>query len=98
MKIEQFYNKNQFVIFEEGKTVFQSYDSTIAEVDDNGNLTLFRDWNYSNTTRKHLYLFIVDYVYKINRHLIDNRQKNKQIQKMIDDGIITFFDKNGYAI
>ena len=40
MRVEQFYNKNQFIIRGEGKTVFQSYNSTIAEINNEGALTL----------------------------------------------------------
>lgn len=61
MKVQQFYNKNQFIISGNGATVFQSYDSTIAEIDKNGTLKLGEDWNYSATTKKHLYLFLNDY-------------------------------------
>ena len=61
MKVTQFYNKNQFIITDGTKKVFQSYNSTIAEIDKNGTLKLGDNWNFSNTTRKHLYLFLNDY-------------------------------------
>lgn len=54
---------NQFVITD-GKTIaFQSYDSLICEIRGAGMgfdnvVVLGRDWNYSNTTRKHLYGFL----------------------------------------
>lgn len=51
---------NQFVIEHEGKTYFQSYDTLIA-VKDGDNITISEDWDYSNTTRKHFYIFLRDY-------------------------------------
>lgn len=91
MKVKQFYNKNQFIIEGENKTVFQSYNSIIAEIDKNGNLKLGRDWDYSNTTLKHLYLFLNDYFCELNENIKEllrylNRETNKRkyIQKLID--------------
>lgn len=91
MKVKQFYNKNQFIIEGENKTVFQSYYSIIAEIDENGNLKLGRDWDYSNTTLKHLYLFLNDYFCELNENIKEllrylNRETNKRkyIQKLID--------------
>ena len=60
MKVQQFYNKNQFVITDGNTVVFQSYDSTIARIE-GGVLVLGSDWDYSKTTLKHLYLFLSDY-------------------------------------
>lgn len=97
MKLEQFYNKNQFIIRGEGKTVFQSYASTIAEIDKNGQLTLGIDWDYSRTTLKHLYLFLNDYIILLNANLkeyikeLQNKSNKKAyIQKLIDDGTIKY--------
>ena len=66
MNVRQFYNKNQFIITDGKKIVFQSYDSTIAEINENGKLKFFSDWDYSKTTLKHLYLFLSDYKNEIN--------------------------------
>lgn len=93
MKVEQFYNKNQFVIFGGDAIVtFQSYQSIIANFDKKGTLNLFRDWNYSKTTLKHLYLFLNDYKYlasDFTKKLIDkvlkSTNKKQAIQKLIDD-------------
>lgn len=63
MKIYQLINdkgypaRNQFVVEKDGKIYFQSYDTIIAEVNKN-KVTLSEDWNYSNTTSKHLYIFL----------------------------------------
>lgn len=63
-KVNQFYNKNQFVIDWDWKTIFQSYDSTIAVMDyENKTLTIWIDWDYSKTTSKHFYLFLSDYCF-----------------------------------
>lgn len=97
MKVRQFYNKNQFIITGENKTVFQSYESTIAEINGNGKLKLFADWDYSHTTKKHLYLFINDFWDLLNRELRDSlwglseaKNKRQYIQNLIDKKIIKY--------
>lgn len=93
MKVQNFYNKNQFIISGGDAIVtFQSYDSIIAKIDKKGTLILGDDWNYSKTTLKHLYLFINDYFYILGdftQKLFGyefNNSKNKKayIQKLID--------------
>ena len=55
------WHANQFAYDDAGKSVFQSYNSICAVIDwKNKNLSLGSDWNYSNTTRKHLYAFFSD--------------------------------------
>lgn len=96
MKVKQFYNKNQFVIIdnENKKTYFQSYNSLIAFIDESGNLTLGKDWNYSTTTAKHLYLFIDEFCYSYKVEIPEGcKNKRAYIQKLIDDGIINY-DEN----
>lgn len=96
MKVQQFYNKNQFIIFGGDAIVtFQSYQSAIANFEKNGNLNLFEDWDYSKTTLKHLYLFLNDYKYlasDFTKNLIDkvlkSNNKKQAIQKLIDDELI----------
>lgn len=97
MKVRQFYNKNQFIITGENKTVFQSYESTIAEINGDGKLKLFADWDYSYTTKKHLYLFINDFWDLLNRELRDSlwglseaKNKRQYIQNLIDKKIIKY--------
>lgn len=60
---------NQFVITEEslGKSViaFQSYKSRVCEIRQGGlgferTVVLGHDWDYSNTTKRHLYKFLRD--------------------------------------
>ena len=89
MKVKNFYNKNQFLIEEGGKKVFQSYNSTIAIVE-NDKITLGVDWDYSRTTSKHLYLFLEEYT-NINFYGVAN--KRKYIKKLIEENKI-IYDKN----
>lgn len=68
-RVEQMINNNnnpaanQFVLYADGKKVFQSYDSVIAVVDyNNKTIELGKDWDYSVTTGKHRNIFFADYV------------------------------------
>ena len=92
MKVRNFYNKNQFLVEENGKIYFQSYESVVACWDrETRTLTLGEDWDYSNTTRKHLYLFIEDIVSLSELYEL-NAQKNKRafIQNLINKNIIKY--------
>lgn len=96
MKVEQFYNKNQFVIYGGDAIVtLQSYNSIVAKINKKGTLIFGNDWNYSKTTLKHLYLFLNDYKYlasDFTKNLIDkvlkSTNKKQAIQKLIDDELI----------
>ncbi len=96
-KVEQFYNKNQFLIYDSKNIIFQSYESTIAKIDKTRRtLTLFKNWDYSNTTRKHLYLFLTDFdifINNITNELIYADNKRAYIQKLIDNKIIKYINK-----
>jgi hypothetical protein len=48
---------NQFVIKTKKATYFQSYNSVVCKLD-GINIVLSMNWDYSNTTRKHLYIFM----------------------------------------
>lgn len=94
MKVEQFYNKNQFRIYGEGKNIFQSYDSTIAIIEE-GMLILGLHWDYSKTTLKHLYMFLSDYYFEIDNYnhiskALHSNNKRKAIQNLIDNNIIVY--------
>lgn len=54
---------NQFIIRTPKAIYFQSYQSVVAKIDKNSNLILSENWGYSNTTRKHLYIFLRMYGY-----------------------------------
>jgi len=91
--IHQLNNKNQFVLKHNNMIYFQSYDSLIAAYNKNNNdIILGCDWDYSNTTRKHLYIFLNEYCYvyggfnydlycaKNKRQFIQNCIKSKKIK------------------
>lgn len=89
MKVTQLINNNgnpaanHFIIqCSNGDTVLQSYDSLVAKIDKNGNVTLGPDWDYSNTTLKHLKTFL------------GTNESKKELQKKIDSGIFTLDDIN----
>ncbi len=97
MKVKNFYNKNQFIIEGLEGITFQSYNSEIANIDKKGNLILGIDWDYSNTTLKHLYLFLNDYFYNLNyntrellRDLTKKSNRKAYIQKLIDKKLINY--------
>lgn len=99
-RVRNFYHKNQFVIIGEGKITFQSYDSTIAEINADGKLRFFNDWDYSQTTLKHLYLFLNDYKHELDAETYKNifskgfeYSKNKKafLQKLIDEKIVKHY-------
>lgn len=98
MKVTNLYHVNQYVIQGDNTITFQSYDSECARIDKNGDLILGIDWDYSNTTLRHLYMFLSDYLYKMNS---ENRQyfkydfetctnKRLYIQKLIDKKLIKY--------
>lgn len=97
MQIRQFYNKNQFIMNDDKKIIFQSYDSIVAVIDKKtGELFFGNDWNYFYTTRKHLYLFLNDYKNEIGFQYSkifhggfdDSKSKRQFLQNLIDQKII----------
>lgn len=52
---------NQFVIEGNGKTQLQSYSSIVVSIEENGDIKLGPDWDYSNTTRRAVYKFLDDH-------------------------------------
>lgn len=72
---------NQFIIRTPKAVYFQSYRSVVAKIDKNSNLILSENWDYSNTTRKHLYIFLRMYGYRELCSSKDMRQaiKNKEV-------------------
>lgn len=56
---------NQFVIKDDNRKVFQSYDSTIVEAKwytDFCKVNIGYDWSYSRTTTKYFKMFLIDEV------------------------------------
>lgn len=87
IKVEQFYHANQFIIKDENGVYFQSYDSLIAWIDENKNLTLGYHWDYSNTTLRHLYLFMNEYNFN---HKYEFELNSKGIRKAIQSDLIAY--------
>lgn len=90
MKIENLVNArgnkvaNQIKVTTNNKTYFQSYQSIVASIDRRtGKVQLYKDWNYSNTTRKHLYKFLGDYGYK-------NLYNKKAVEAAIKQGEVSY--------
>ena len=83
-RVEQHEHANQFIIYIDGGIVFQSYDSNIAFIDNKGNVTLGYHWDYSATTRKHLYSFLRKY----SKFVLINSKK--QVEKLIKSGDIIY--------
>lgn len=72
---------NQFIIRTNKGTFFQSYNSVVAKIDNKGVVTLGRDWDYSNTTRKYLYEFLRNNGYPfIDRKDILQKLKSKEFK------------------
>ena len=100
MKVENIINNrgnraaNQFVIHHNGDTYFQSYESVIAKYDKDGRLTITPLWDCSNTTRKHLYIFLQRYCNIVQvRYALQSTNKRKAIQDLIDKGIINYSEE-----
>lgn len=75
---------NQFKITTKDKTFFQSYSSIIAAINKRtGKVELYKDWNYSNTTRKYLYKFLWDYGFR-------NLYNKKQVENAIKTGKVSY--------
>ena len=79
---------NQFVIYADGKIIFQSYNSIIAVVNKtNKTIELGEDWDYSVTTGKHRNIFFRDYAN------IPDLASKKGIQDALKNGLC-----NGWKI
>ena len=85
MKVCQYLHANQFELRGEGKLCLQSYDSLVVEIDTTTyphKITLGRDWDYSTTTSKHVYMFLEDYT-DINFYGVSN--KRAYVNKLIKE-------------
>lgn len=93
MLVEQLYNKNQFVIHDNNNNLiyFQSYNSLICKLDlNNKKLYVYSDYDYSQTTKKHLYLFLNDYVYSVYKIIENSKNKIKDFNKMLNSVVNDF--------
>ena len=94
MKIENLVNArgnkvaNQFKIAAKNKTYFQSYNSVVASIDKTtGKVELYQDWDYSNTTRKHLYQFLGEYGHK-------ELNNKKAVEAAIKQGKVSYIEES----
>lgn len=83
-RVEQHEHKNQFIIFTDDGIVFQSYDTNIAFIGRHGKVTLGYYWDYSATTRKHLYSFLRKY----SKYVSINSKR--EVEKLIRSGDIIY--------
>lgn len=83
MFVEQLENKNQFIIYNEGNIYFQSYKSLIAKIDNNNVLTIYKDWDYSKTTLKHLKIFLTNNAWQGKLWFDWNKPFKRQIEKYL---------------
>lgn len=72
---------NQFIIKTKKATYFQSYNSVVCKLD-GINIVLSMNWDYSNTTGKHLYIFLRQNGYY-------NLSSAKEVRKAIKEGWVT---------
>lgn len=91
-KVKQLNNKNQFITKCDKKIFFQSYDSLIAVYDtEKESLILGLKWDFSNTTLKHLYIFIDEYCNtKILNLLRYAKSKKDYIKDLIKANAIAY--------
>jgi len=62
-----------------GKTFLKSYSSTVVIIDhDSKIITLGKDWEYSNTTARHIKAFFQEYGINANRILL-NKALNEDV-------------------
>ena len=96
MKVQQLKNKNQYLITDGNKIIFQSYNSTVAIIDrEQSTLTLGRHWEYSQTTKKHLALFLDTWLLDCLKDELFNKQRitPDAIRAAIKKGLIAY-DEN----
>ena len=92
LNVSQFEHINQYVIKVDTLVCFQSYESLIAVFDTaTGILILGCDFDYSQTTLKHLYKFIEVYCsYEIASIIYNATNKKKAIYNAIKSGVILY--------
>ena len=82
---------NQFVIKDDNRKVFQSYDSAIVEVKWHSDLCEVNagyDWDYSRTTSKYFKIFLMD---KVGLNDEEVEQIKKELRKGHDYIVIGRF-------
>ena len=79
---------NQFEIVDtDNGSYFQSYNSIIAQVRDEDSAVYLDEyyWDYSRTTMRHLYNFLSQWGYDLNK---------KKVLELIEDGVFTLTNLN----
>lgn len=72
---------NQFIIRDNGKTFFQSYDSIIA-CKENGQITLDQNyWDYSRTTGKYRNMFLNENTAETRKKIANGTYKLADLNK-----------------
>lgn len=96
MKVAQFRNKNQFEITTQKDIYLQSYDSMVVKIHD-GMITFGKDWDFSKTTSKHVYMFLKENSDLLNYGVrykvieaLESSNKKSALQKLIDSGLIEY--------
>lgn len=85
---------NQFDISHDHKNYFQSYDSLIACYDrQSGVLTLGRDWDYSNTTKKYLHQWLDEHFLNAKFLCFPGKSFGEIISNGIKAGKIVYDEK-----
>lgn len=82
---------NQFVIEDDNRKVFQSYDSVVAEAKwhtDFCEVSIGYDWDYSRTTSKYFKIFLMDEVRFTDKEV---EQIKKELRKGHDYIVIGRF-------
>lgn len=80
---------NQFVVKINGAIYFQSYDSVVAKYE-NDVVTLGPMWDFSNTTRKYLYIFLHNYCHQC-------RMRMNEVKAKIDSGEFLYDENLAYV-
>ena len=85
---------NQYDISHDGKIYLQSYDSLIACYEfESGTLTLGRDWDYSNITRKYLHQWMEEHFLTACLFGCYGKTFSQTVRNAIKDGKIIYNEK-----
>lgn len=84
------FTQTNLEFMERGENCLQSYDSLVVKISYDGNkIVLGRDWDYSTTTSKHVYMFLEEYA---NISFWNVSNKRAYINKLIKEGKIQYND------
>lgn len=86
MKVEQFKGLNHFHIYSDNVDELQSYKSLVVVIKDK-KITLGKDWDYSRTTLRYVYMFLEEYGGINFDGIVDKR---KFINQLIEEEKIVY--------